>query len=82
MRTFLGSRLQIEIGDLRRLPIPVLTPEQSETLDALGRRAVAAKKALDAASDGEALAEIEAELDRYVRDLYGFPHDLDLWVVR
>jgi hypothetical protein len=82
LRTLLGSLMHMEIGDLRRLPIPVLTADQSTVLDLLGRRAVAAKQALDAGEPGEPLAEIEAELDRYVRDLYGFPHDLELWVVR
>jgi hypothetical protein len=82
LRSVLGSRMHIEIGDLRRLPIPVLTTEQSEKLDDLGSCAVKAKEALDEGYDGEPLAAIETELDRYVRDLYCFPRDIALWVVR
>jgi hypothetical protein len=67
---------------VRRLPIPVLTTEQSAALDAFGRRAVAAKESLDLGSVGEPLEEIEHDLDRYVRKLYGFPAAADLWVVR
>lgn len=74
--------MHIEIGHLRALPAPVLTPEQSAHLDALGRRAVAAKEALDRNQSGESLAIIESELDRYTRDLYGIAHDAELWVVR
>jgi hypothetical protein len=82
VRSFLGSRLQIDVGHLRRLPVPVLASNQSSTLDDLGRRALVAKEALDAGRPGEALSDIEGELDRYVRRLYGFPADADLWVVR
>jgi hypothetical protein len=78
VRTFLGSRMHIEIGDIRRVPVPVLSPDQSNALDALGAEAIAAKK-----GEGKReLAEIEAEINAYVRDLYGIPQDADLWVVR
>ncbi len=79
LRTFLGSRMQIEIGDVRRLPIPVLSDRDAERLTDLGRRALLAKEALDR---GEELPEIEAELDGFVRQLYGIARDADLWVVR
>ena len=82
VRTFLGSRMQIEIGDIRRLPIPVLTPDQATDLDSFGRRATTAKEALDAGTDGEPLTSIEAELDTYTRNLYGLSANADLWVVR
>ncbi|MGD9734758.1 MAG: Eco57I restriction-modification methylase domain-containing protein [Solirubrobacterales bacterium] len=82
VRTFLGSRMQIEIGDIRRLPVPVLDGSQASALDLLGRRAVAAKEALDAGAEGEPLGEIEHELDLYTRELYGVAADADLWVVR
>ena len=82
LRTFLGSRMQIEIGDIRRLPLPVLTADQASTLEALGRRAIAAKETLDAGTDGDSLDVIEAELDAYTRDLYGVAADAHLWVVR
>ena len=78
IRTFLGSRMHIEVGDIRRVPIPVLAPEQSWALSDLGRRAVSAAKA----RDREALRRVEAEVNRYVRDLYGMPPEADLWVVR
>lgn len=82
LRTFLGSRMQIEIGDIRRLPVPVLDGDQADVLDRLGRRAVAAKEALDARTDGEPLADIERELDLLTRELYGVEADANLWVVR
>ncbi len=83
LRTFLGSRMQIEIGDVRRLPIPVLSDEQAARLHDLGGRALAAKEALDrGAQAAEPLEEIEAELDAYTRSLYGVPRGADLWVVR
>lgn len=74
--------MHLEIGHVRRLPVPVLTADQGRQLDALGRRAVAAKTARDKGELGESLDAIEAEIDRYVRDLYGIARDADLWVVR
>jgi len=82
VRTLLGSLMHIEIGDLRRLPVPVLDEAQSSAFDALGRRAIAAKEALDAGAVGEPLTDIERELDLLTRDLYGIAADADLWVVR
>ncbi|MDA8201911.1 MAG: Eco57I restriction-modification methylase domain-containing protein [Chloroflexi bacterium] len=82
LRTFLGSRLQIEVGHIRRLPVPVLTADQSRELDTLGRRAVGAKAARDRGEPGESLEALEAEVDRCVRELYGIAPDADLWVVR
>jgi hypothetical protein len=83
VRTFLGQLVRFEVGDLRRLPIPVLTPDGAQQLDGLGRAAVAAKERLDReiGSAGE-LAEIEREVEICVHDLYGFQMDADLWVVR
>jgi len=81
LRTFLGSRMHVEIGDLRRLPIPVLTALQGDQLDDFGRRAVMAKKG-DGVGRGEPLAEIEREVDLYVRGLYGLSAKTDFWVVR
>ena len=82
VRTLLGSRMQIEIGDIRRLPVPVLSDTLASRLDDLGGRAIMAKEALDHGEAGESLAEIETEVDRVTRDLYGIPADADLWVVR
>lgn len=83
LRTVLGSLMHVEIGDVRRLPIPILKGDQAAELDNLGRRALAAKEALDRGDQPvEPLGEIEAELDAYTRDLYGIPRDASLWVVR
>lgn len=79
LRTFLGSRMMLEIGDIRRIPIPVLDEDHAQLLSQLGTEAVAAK------SNGGAdrpLAEIEAEVNATVRGLYGLRPDADLWVVR
>jgi hypothetical protein len=82
LRNTLGSLMQIEVGHIRRIPMPVLNRGQAEHLDALGRRALAAKTARDGGETGEPLEAIEQEIDRYVRDLYGVAVDADLWVVR
>jgi hypothetical protein len=82
LRTFLSSRMNVHVGDLRRLPVPVLAPAQKTTLETLAARALVAKEALDAGRPGEPLSDIEREVDRYVRELYGVPADADLWVVR
>jgi hypothetical protein len=78
VRTFLGSRMQIEVGDLRRLVVPVLSPAQKADLERFAERAIAARRG----QSEEPLATIEAELNAYVRDLYGVPRTADLWVVR
>jgi hypothetical protein len=78
MRTFLSSRMQMEVGDARRVVVPVLDAGQSNRLDALGRAAVEAK--LNQAT--ERLSEIEAEINAFVRGLYRLRPSDDLWVVR
>jgi len=82
LRTFLGSLMHIELGDIRHLPIPVLSDNDASRLDELGRRAVAAKSRLDHGEQGEPLPDIEVEVDGVVRDLYGIRRDAELWVVR
>jgi hypothetical protein len=83
VRTLLGSLMHIEIGDVRRLPIPLLSDERAARLHELGGRALAAKEALDRGErPAEPLQEIEAELDAYTRSLYGIRRDAELWVVR
>jgi hypothetical protein len=82
LRTFVGSRMHIEIGDIRRLPVPVLSDAAGEKLHAYGIEALKAKGADGGEGRDPALAEIEAELDAFVRDLYGIRRDADLWVVR
>jgi hypothetical protein len=81
LRTFLGSRMQVEIGDVRHVPIPVLSEAQNEQLLRLANQAIAEKLA---AEEGEhsRLKEIEREVNRLVRDLYGVADDAKLWVVR
>jgi hypothetical protein len=82
VRTFLGSLMQIEIGDIRRVPIPILRDEEGEQLGLLGSRAVSAKEAVDRGESSELLREVERELDLFVRDLYSLKPNADLWVVR
>jgi Eco57I restriction-modification methylase len=82
LRTYLCSRMNIHVGDLRRLPVPVLRSAEAERLTDLGRSAIAAKEALDLGGRGNELPQIEAELDGVVRQLYGIRRDADLWVVR
>ncbi len=81
VRTFLGSLMQTEIGDVRRIPVPVLSDDQDRRLTELARRAIGEKRRADAGGPSR-LADVEAEIDAFVRDLYGVPRDADLWVVR
>jgi hypothetical protein len=81
LRTFLGSRMHIEIGDVRRIPVPVIPDDQNGRLTELARSAIEEKRRADAGGPSR-LAEVEAEIDAFVRDLYGVPRDADLWVVR
>ena len=74
--------MHIEIGDIRRLPIPILSDRDAARLSSLGRRAVQAKEARDRGTGGEELEEIEAEIDGLVRHLYGISRNAELWVVR
>ncbi|GIU98081.1 MAG: hypothetical protein KatS3mg013_1884 [Actinomycetota bacterium] len=81
LRTFLGSRMHIEIGDVRRIPVPVLSDDQNRRLTELAQHAIEEKRRADAGKANH-LVEVEAEIDAFVRDLYGVPRDADLWVVR
>jgi hypothetical protein len=81
-RALLSSRMHVEIGDIRRLPVPVLSDRESEQLTSFGSRAVAAKAAQDLTEPAESLTAVEVELDEFVRELYGISRDADLWVVR
>ena len=78
IRTFLGSRMMIEVGDLRRVPIPVLSPKDSGDLSNLGHEAVDAARR-KASSD---LDRIDNEIDNRIRLLYSVDSNAELWVVR
>lgn len=81
VRTYLGSLMHIEVGHIRRVPIPVLTEQQSGVLHQLGQAAVVARRAIDRGESND-LREIEHECDVFVRQLYGIREDAELWVVR
>lgn len=68
LKTFLATRNHIELGHVRRLPIPVPSQQQDELLTLLGGQAV-----ITARAGGKGLAEIEGEIDTVTRDLYGIP---------
>ena len=67
----------IEVGDIRRLPIPVLSVQQGASLEDFASRAIAARQNGDAR-----LTEVEHNLNAFVRDIYGIPRNAELWVVR
>jgi hypothetical protein len=69
LHTFLATRNHVEVGHVRRLPLPVLARDTSELLSALGRRAVAA------AHEGSALHTLEREIDRVVAVTFGWSAD-------
>ncbi len=81
VRTFLSSRMNVDIGDIRRVPIPVLSQKQNRRLTELGQQAIAQKLLSDNGGSSR-LTEVEDEIDRSVRELYGIAHDAKLWVVR
>lgn len=81
LRTFLSSRMNIDIGDVRRIPVPILSNEQDEHLSGLARAATEAKSQADE-GNGQALANIEEEIDAYGSELYGVPANAEFWVVR
>jgi hypothetical protein len=80
LRTFVGSRMHVEVGDMRRVPVPVPIDQVATELDRLGSAAVAAHESgPDARAD---LKQIERTIDILVRDLYGFAEHEEFWVVR
>lgn len=78
VKTFLASRNHIEVGHLRRLPIPVLRAEERMALAGFAVRACATADS----GDAQGLKAIEAALDEYVRELYGVNEAVRLEVVR
>jgi hypothetical protein len=89
LRTFVGSRMHIEVGDLRAVPLPVLDDATSRELDRLAEKAMEAKLTRDNADDEQArteavqrLQDVDQRIDQWVLALYGLSPDADLWVVR
>ena len=78
VKTFLASRNHIEVGHLRRLPVPVLSSEQRAVLGECSRGACDAT----VRGDAERLRTLEAALDDYVRELYGLSRSVTFEVVR
>lgn len=78
VRTYLGSLMQLEIGDIRRVPVPVLNQKESRHLSHLGQQAVTAVKT----GDREEQRRLEREVNAFVRGLYGVSAEAGLWVVR
>ena len=77
LRTFLGSRMHIEVMDVRRLPIPVLTDADARRFDEIGRTAVDAQRE----GDRDTLRHIESELMSRTSALYGIRAPEELWDV-
>ena len=78
IKTFLATRNHLEVGHLRRLPIPVLPAQTSATLRAIASAFIAATQAGDAAT----VSELATELDETTRELYGVSTSLELPVRR
>lgn len=78
VRTFLGSRMHVELGDIRRIPIPVLSPEQQSRLETLGNEAICAARAANRAT----IKRIECTINGEVRRLYDLSEEATLWVIR
>lgn len=78
VKTFLASRNHIEVGHVRRLPIPVLTPAHRDELAEFANAACHASEHGTAAQ----LRSIEREVDDYVRELYGVGQTARLEVIR
>lgn len=77
-KTFLASRNHIEVGHLRRFPVPVLDSEQKGMLASFGQAGCEAATM----DDRKSLSDIEASLDEYVRKLYGVGDRVALEVIR
>jgi hypothetical protein len=78
IRAFLGSLMHIEIGDIRRMPVPVLSTIEAQRLSSLGRAVTAAVRK----GDREEQRRFEREINVVVRRLYGVSEEAELWVVR
>ena len=57
---------------------PVADPDQAQHLSSLGQEAIRKRSS----GEGRELSDIEAELHKFVRQLYGIETDAELWVIR
>lgn len=64
VETFLASRNHVEVGHVRRVPVPVLSLSQAQQLQAMGLGAIACARV-----NGN-IATIQREIDELVADLY------------
>lgn len=75
-REFLNCTVNIQINDIRQIPVIIPTNEQLAELKPLFDRAVELKKSVakNLASDSDIAAElsqIEGKIDNFVEELYG-----------
>lgn len=75
IKTFLNNT-HYEINSVKALPIVVPAPEQHEAIAGLARQAVDCQRRIltEGAQEQARLAEIEAEINRHVEELYGARH--------
>ena len=78
VKTFLATRNHLEVGHLRRLPIPVLDAQVGASLRAIASASIAATRAGETSTVGD----LAAELDETTRQLYGVSMNLELPVRR
>ena len=75
-RTFINYSVNIQINDIRQLPIIIPTPEQLKVFEDIFNRAVSVQKEKFAGKISEEEAEaklqvIQRELDERVLEIYG-----------
>ncbi len=74
-RTFINCSVNIQINDIRMLPVIIPTPNHLQNIEPLFRRAVEIRKrqnnnALSSLECEEELRCIEHRIDKYVNELY------------
>jgi hypothetical protein len=72
VHTFLATRNHVEVGHVRRAPVPVLSDNQRSALSSLGRSAV---EVAVKGTDAKALARIHHEINIRVSEAYGWARD-------
>jgi hypothetical protein len=78
IKTFLATRNHLEVGHLRRLPMPVLDAQTGATLRRLASAFIAATRA----GETSIVSKLASELDETTRELYGVSMTLELPVRR